>query len=126
MMKDPHTVPTSYALYKFLGIIRKHNGDIAGYTSYQDKYANRLEHFLEEQRKIEAANKKYSLDLITQRYFALVAQEERNKQIQYYSAVGGSFLITLIVFIIAFYQYRKSRLRKDLETSLRPLIKNAL
>lgn len=115
-----------YELYKFKSICRKERNDLIGYSTYQDLYSSSLENYLEEQRQIEASDKKYNLDLITQRYFALVAEQERNQQIQYYSAVGGSFLVTLIVLIIAFFQYRKYRLRKDLEASLKPYIKDTL
>lgn len=123
---DSKNVSNYYELFKFIGLAFKSQGNISEYTKYQDLYASSLENYLEEQRQIEAADKKYNLDLITQRYFALVAEQERNQQIQYYSAVGGSFLVTLIVLIIAFYQYRKYRLRKDLEASLKPYIKDAL
>lgn len=119
-------IPKYYELLKFKGNIMKERGDLEGYIKYQDLYASTLENHHEEQRQIEAADKKYNLDLITQRYFALVAEQERNNQIQYYSAVGGSFLVTLIVLIIAFFQYRKYALRRDLEASLRPYIKDAL
>ncbi|MDW3192872.1 MAG: tetratricopeptide repeat protein [Cytophagales bacterium] len=115
-----------YELFKFIGLVAKAQGNINLYTEYQDLYASSLENYLKEQQKVEATDKKYNLDLITQRYFALVAEQERNQQIQYYSAVGGSFLVTLIVLIIAFFQYRKYRLRKDLEASLKPYIKSAL
>lgn len=119
-------VNNHYELFKFKSLVRRAKGDVEGYARYQDLYTSSLENYLSEQRKIEAADKKYNLDLITQRYFALVAEQERNQQIQYYSTVGGSFLVTLIVLIIAFFQYRKYRLRKDLEVSLQPFIKNTL
>ena len=115
-----------YELYKLKGLVLKAQGDITGYTQYQDLYASSLEGYLAEQREIEAADKKYNLDLITQRYFALVAEQERNKQIQYYSSVGGSVLVSIIILIIVYYQIRRYRLRKDLEVSLRPYVKNAL
>lgn len=115
-----------YEIYKLLSLTEKSKNNLEGYITYQDLYSISLENYLAEQRQIEAADKKYNLDLITQRYFALVAEQNRNQQIQYYSAVGGSFLVTLIVLIIAFFQYRKYRLRKDLEASLKPYIKDTL
>ncbi len=126
LIEKSKNIAKHYELYKFQSIVHKAQGNLMGYSEYQDRYASSLEIYLEEQRQIEAADKKYNLDLITQRYFALVAEQERTQQIQYYSAVGGSFLVTLIVFIIAFYQYRKYRLRKDLEASLKPYIKDTL
>lgn len=119
-------VTKSYEIFKFKSLIARETGDLNSYASNQGMYSDILEKYHEEQRNTEATDKKYNLDLITQRYFALVAQEERNQQIQYYSAVGGSFLVSLIVLIIAFFQYRKYRLRKDLEASLKPYIKNTL
>lgn len=124
--ENSKNIDSYYELYKLMGLTSKAQGKTEEYAKYQGIYATSLEKYLEEQHQIEASDKKYNLDLITQRYFALVAEQDRNQQIQYYSAVGGSFLVTLIVLIIAFFQYRKYRLRKDLEASLRPYIKNAL
>ena len=118
-------VPEHYTIYKLLSICSQEIGKLDEFSNYQHLYASSLENYLAEQRQIEAADKKYNLELIIQRYFARVAEQERYQQIQYYSAVGGSFLVTLIVLILAFYQYRKYRLRRDLETSLKPYIKNA-
>lgn len=123
---EAKSVPRYYELYKFKSIINKVTGNVSEYSKYQDLYASSLESYLAEQHEIEAADKKYNLDLITQRYFALVAEQERNQQIQYYSTVGGSILVSMILLIIAFFQYRKYRLRKDLEASLRPYVKDTM
>ncbi len=124
--KKAINIPNFYELYKFKSQIKRENGDLEGYAINQSLYATSLENYLAEQREIETTDKKYNLDLITQRYFALVAEQDRNQQIQYYSTVGGSVLVSLILLIITFFQYRKYRLRKDLEASLKPYIKDAL
>ena len=116
--------PKFYELHKLLASVSMEKGDFEKYTNYQVTYVSNLEAFLQEQQQIEATDKKYNLDLITQRYFAMVAEQERNEQLQYYASVGAGFFISLILLILGVVQYRKYQLRKSLERELRPYVDN--
>ena len=127
-LKEAETVLSSgkshedyYELYKILANISKSESDYAQASYYQDLYTTRLEEYLEEQRTIEEHDKQYNLDLITQRYFALVAEQKRNDQIKQYSIMGVSVLVSVILIILGYIQYRKYALRRELERELRPL-----
>ncbi len=114
-------VADHYEVYKFLGVISKNRGDMESYANYQDLYAMNLEEYVAEREEIEASDKKYNLDLITERYFAMVAEQERNKQIVFYSTIGISSLFFMLVAVFGIFYYRKWKLRKDLEEAIRPL-----
>ncbi len=114
-------VPEHYQLFKLLGEVAKSRGDINAYSSFQEGYAKNLESYLEERKQVEASDKKYNLELITQRYFAMVAEQERNQQIVFYSAIGISSLVMTLLLVVSIFYYRKWKLRRDLEQAIRPL-----
>ena len=113
-------IPNYYDLHKFLGLICKEQGNIEDYATYQNTYAQNLEAYVAERHEIEASDKKYNLDLITQRYYAMVAEQERNKQIVFYSQIGGASLISLLMAVVGIFFYRRWKLKKDLEQAIKP------
>lgn len=115
------SVSKHYEVFKLLSIINKKKGDLSNYSRYQDLYAQNLEAYVAERHEIEASDKKYNLDLITERYYAMVAEQERNKQITFYSKVGGASLVSLLFMVIGIFYYRKWKLKKDLEQAIKPL-----
>ncbi len=112
--------PGIYKLYKLMSRMNLLEDNMVAYMSYQDLYGATLEAYLSEQQQTEAADKKYNLELITTRYFEHVAEQERSRQIRQFAQMGGLAMIFLIISILGYYQYSRYRLRRDLETALRP------
>ncbi len=120
LVPDIHSDPQVFGLYKLMGRVFQAQGDMITYSQYQDLYSTTLEGYVSAQQEIEASDKQYSLELITNRYFELVAEQERSRQIRQFAQLGGLALIFVIISILGYYQYSRYRLRRDLETALRP------
>jgi tetratricopeptide (TPR) repeat protein len=100
------------------------NGHFEKANKYQRVYSNKLTNYLEEQSLIELEDKRYNLSLITERYYEMVYQQERNQQIQWYGSLLIAFFILIIILVIVFNAYRNYTLRRDLEKSIK-LIKES-
>ncbi len=97
----------------------KHNYEKASF--YRKIHGEILKKHWEKQQELEMIDKQYNLELITQRYFSLLQQKERNEQVQYYSTLGiiGIFLIFLV--ILSQGAYKRYRTKRELEESIRAI-----
>ncbi len=88
-------------------------------NEYRKVHASTLEEYWDQQRQIELLDKKYNLELITQRYYGLRKQQERNEQIELYSMIGIVGLLVLFSAILANGYYQRYRVKRELEESIR-------
>jgi hypothetical protein len=87
-------------------------------NEYRKSYGEELELYMEHQAKIEKIDKKYNLDLITKRYYSLVAQQEKNQQIEFYGGLTIAFFLLVIAALVAYSSYQKYIIRTEIEKSI--------
>jgi tetratricopeptide (TPR) repeat protein len=101
-------------IYEILGDYEKAN-------EYNKKHSFHLNELLKEQQQIEQVDKNYNLDLITQRYYSLVAQQEKNERIELYGALTAiAFILTVVLFVLI-SNYREKTFKRQLEKAIRIL-----
>ena len=88
---------------------------------YQKKYGEQLSEFVRRQQEVEKIDKQYNLELILARYNSLVAEQQRNEQIESFAAAGAAGFVLIIISLILFNTYQRYRLRRDLERSIRTI-----
>ncbi|MBV6646666.1 MAG: tetratricopeptide repeat protein [Cyclobacteriaceae bacterium] len=109
---------SNITIYKLLGNTYRGLKDTSLSLAFHEKYYSTLETYLEKQKKVEEIDKQYNLELITERYYTLVAQQERNDQIKFFSIMGISAFLAIVAMIVGYNAYSKYRVRRDLERSI--------
>ncbi|MFY0685715.1 MAG: tetratricopeptide repeat protein [Cyclobacteriaceae bacterium] len=110
-----------FDVYKSLALLFESTGDFKLANDYNKIHAEKLDQHIILQQKVEQIDKNYNLELITQRYYSLVAQQEKNEKIELYGALTAlAFILTVVLFVLI-SNYREKNLKRQLEKSIRVL-----
>ena len=102
-----------------LASLHEDNGNYKQANGYRKAHAKILEDNRLKQLQIEKIDKNNQLDLITQRYYSLLRQEQKNEQIELIIYTSVLSVLSLFGLFLAISQYRKYQLKRELEKSVR-------
>jgi len=113
--------PKSFEIYKTLSNLYYHSGQNDKGMKYSQLYFSKVQNFIETQEEVEKEAKEYNFDLITARYFDQVEKQEKIASILFISKLSSGSLLALLILVIFYYQFEKTRVRKSIERELRVL-----
>lgn len=101
--------PDTYKLYKITSDIHKLVGNNNQALAYNNMYAQKLESYIHEKEQIEELDKKFNIQLLTERYFDLLAANEKRQETERLAkiSVGGVTSFFLIVLCLVFYRQKR-------------------
>lgn len=99
--------PDNYELYRLTSEVYEKIDNPEKALEYERIYTEKLEAFIAEQKKIEELDKKHNIQLLTQRYFDLLAAEEKRRETERLAklGLGGSGILVIIIFTILLRQW---------------------
>lgn len=101
------TSANTHYLYDLISQTYEKSGEPLKALEFKSIYSRRLEDFIADQKKIEELDKKHSIQLLTEKYFDILAANEEKKQSERMAqlGLGGSALLLLVILII-YLRYR--------------------
>lgn len=109
---------SSFDIYQTLSSLYYKNGSSELGLKYGEIYSNKIENYIETQEELQKKDREYNFDLITQRYFDQVAKQERIASILLYSKITSGTLLALLLLVVGYNRYEKTKLRKSIEQEL--------
>jgi tetratricopeptide (TPR) repeat protein len=97
------------------------NGNIEEALAYQKLYSDALSKYLQEQRKIEELDKKYNIDLLTERYFDLITAKNEKQRAIKEAQIGFGSVILLLVLIIIWLITNQKRTKSKIARALKEI-----
>jgi len=116
-----------YEYYENVSDFYEDIGNLELALKYKNLFTKGLNEYLIQQKKIEELDKKYNIDLLTERYFEILAMsQEKNRAIRTAQISFGSVILILLTIIIALlyqkyhtrYTLRKELLKIELESEV--------
>ncbi|MEQ8472538.1 MAG: tetratricopeptide repeat protein [Marinoscillum sp.] len=105
--------PNTYEIYKQTSNCYKALGQFETALNYERIYSVKLEEYIDQQKKIEELDKKYNIQLLTERYFDLLAADQEKKETEKlakYGIGGTTFVFLGILFMMLYKQQRTKAL----------------
>lgn len=121
LMEKGGFTPTSYEIYDELSAVYAAQGDFESALKYGTLYSQSLEKYLAQQKEIEDLDKKYNIQLLTDRYFDLLAANQEKKAFEKLAKLGIGGTTSLFVIILMIILYRNYRTKRDIQQALRSI-----
>ena len=110
----------SYEVYHLASQVYSRRGDYKTALKYKELYSIRLEEYIAQQFKITEDEQKYNIQLLTDRYFDLLAADKDQKNTERMAKFGisGTALVFLSILLAMLYKQRRTRVSLARELSL--------
>lgn len=108
----------TYTIYKLLSDAYHQKGDAETALEYNYLYSQKLEAFIAEQRRIEELDKKYNIQLLTERYFDLLAASEKQRETETIAKIGVGATAGIFCLIIFNIYYKQHRVRRSIKREI--------
>lgn len=118
IIEEGNLPPDYYEIYKQLAEFYFQNQRIEEALTYERQYTRELERFIAEQREIEELDKKYNIQLLTERYFDVLAANNERKQSERFARFGISGTAFFFMSILLSFWYRQYRTRQKIKKEL--------
>ena len=110
-----------YEVYNKLTLVYEAQNDIHKAHTYSKLYAKNLNNFLNKQLEIERLDKQQNLKLITERYYSLVNQQEKNTMYEFWSGLALLLIIVSVIFYSGYSAILQINRKVELEKAIRSL-----
>lgn|GEM_PF-1140449 len=107
LFDEEYVDPEDYDVFKLIGEFYYEHNQPELAREYEVKYSQHLEDFIARQKEIEELDKKYNMELLTQRYFDLLEVQETHQQSLHNVELGLGAGIILLLIILAHVLYRQ-------------------
>lgn len=116
-----HQTPTSYEIFREVSKVYSILGEYETALEYGRQYSEHLEQFIAQQKEIEELDKKYNIQLLTDRYFDLLAANTEKRETERMAKLGiaGSSVFFLGLLLIVLY--RNHRVKREIENQLKSI-----
>lgn len=117
LMESGQETPNTYEIYRELSNCYTLLGDYETALKYERIYSVKLEEFIEQQKKIEELDKKYNIQLLTERYFDLLAADQEKKETERLAkfGIGGTSFVFLSILFLMLYKQQRTKLSIEKE-----------
>ncbi|MEQ9303107.1 MAG: hypothetical protein RJQ14_04260, partial [Marinoscillum sp.] len=107
----------SYEIFKEISNTHTALNDYESALKYERIYSVKLEEFIEQQKKIEELDKKYNIQLLTERYFDLLAADQEKKETERLAkfGIGGTSFVFLSILFLMLYKQQRTKLSIEKE-----------
>ncbi len=101
----------TYSIYQWISTTYEQQGNIALALEYKEKYSEKLEEYIAQQKEITELDKKYNIQLLTDRYYDLLAADMEQKETERLAkfGIGGTASFFLIILSIMVYRQRRTK-----------------
>ena len=113
--------PSNHELYKLTSEVYEAMGNTEKALEYERIYTQKLEAFIAQQKEIEELDKKHNIKLLTERYFDLLAANEKRKQTERIATFGIGGSTMLFVIILSMIYYRQRRVKTSIQREIRQI-----
>lgn len=113
--------PETHGIYKLLSTVYNLKNDTETALKYNYVYSQRLEEFISEQKQIEELDKKFNIQLLTERYFDLLAANKKQKETETIAKIGVGATATFFILLICRIYYKRYRVKRTLEEEIRKI-----
>lgn len=113
--------PDNYSVYNKLSEVYTKLNNIDEAFRYKNLYVERLEEFIAEQKRIEELDKKYNIQLLTERYFDLLAANEKQQDTENIAKITLTSLVIIFLLIIFSIYYKQYRVKRDIQEEIRKI-----
>ena len=113
--------PEYFKLYRFQSDLYFAWGDCARSRHYDELHDEGAEAYARLQGEIRTANEQYNMELIAQRYFDKLEEQERVASIMLYAKIIVGVLLAVIGYFIFFVlrdRYRKKKMLDDIDQKM--------
>lgn len=118
LIEEGSLPPDYYEIYKQLAEFYFQQKRIEEALTYERLYTRELERFIEKQREIEELDKKYNIELLTERYFDVLAANKDRKQSERFATFGITGTAFFFLSILFSFWYRQHRTRQKIKKEL--------
>ncbi len=120
---DVSSDPDEFKIYKQIAALYGAMGNSPKFISNNSQYTQYLEAYLNTSRELAEMDQKYNIQLVTQRYFELVENQKRIAAFKKYGGLALAGLLSLLIIVILFSRFRRTKLRRTLELELQETLK---
>lgn len=119
MVENGDQDASSYEVYKLIGEVYSNEQNYEKAAEYKEKYAVKLEKYISQQSSITEQEQKYNIQLLTDRYYDLLAADEDQKKIERLAkfGIGGITVIFLSILFVILYRQRRTKISLARELS---------
>lgn len=110
--------PDTYELYDLLAKTHAGLGNVDQAIQYSNRYAEQLTLYLEEKRRIEEADKRHNIQMLTERYFDMVAADREKNAIRYHAQIGLTGATAVFVVILLFFLHHQLTVRRGIQRQI--------
>jgi len=107
-----------FEIYKDLSEFYFLQNNLDKALEYKTLYSDHLALYLEQQKEIEELDKKYNIDLLTERYFDLLSVNQEKKAAVRTAQISLGSVILILLGIIFYMVYQKVRTKRDIKRKL--------
>ena len=108
-----------FKIFKQLADLSLKKNDMDGYMKYNQEYTAYLENDITKNSQVAETDQKYNIQLVTQRYFELVAAKQREEDLKTWGLWASIFVLLSIATYFTIAKIRSYRLRRLMEKELR-------
>ncbi|VXD13334.1 conserved exported hypothetical protein [Marinoscillum sp. 108] len=121
LIEQGNQTPTSYEIFREVSKVYSILGEYETALEYGRQYSEHLEQFIAQQKEIEELDKKYNIQLLTDRYFDLLAANTEKRETERMAKFGiaGSSVFFLGLLLIVLY--RNHRVKREIENQLKSI-----
>lgn len=107
-----------FEIFKDVSEFYESQNDIAKALAYKSRYSEHLNKYLDQKNKIEELDKKYNIELLTDRYFDLLAAQNDKKEAVRTAQWSMGSVIMLLLFALIFMIQQKIKINREIRRSL--------
>lgn len=110
--------PEIYKIYELISDVHYQLGNGEKALMYKSIYSTRLEEYILEQQRIEELDKKFNIQLLTERYFDLLAANEEQQETERMAKLSLGGVTSLFVLILTVIYYRQRRIKQAIRNEI--------
>jgi len=107
LFDEAYVDPEDYDIFGIIADFYETNNQPDLALQYEKQYNEHLASFIAKQKEIENLDKKYNMELLTQRYFDLLEVQEVHQQTMRDTKIGLGAGILIMLFIMSYLLYRE-------------------
>lgn len=111
--------PEKFKIFKQMADLASKRRDAESYMLYNQRYTAFLEKDIHKNREIVETDQQYNIQLVTQRYFELVAAKQREEDLKKWGIWVSIIVLLSLATYFTIAKVRAYRMRRLLETELR-------
>ena len=103
--------PDSYEIYQYMSNVYSSQNKYETALEYRKRYSIKLEEYIAVQNKINEDEKQYNIQLLTDRYYDLLAADMEQKETERLAkfGIGGTASFFMIILSIMVYRQRRTK-----------------